>query len=55
MAQEQVILQHVTKRFTTRTMGTVTAVDDFNLAIKEGECFSFLGPSGCCPPERSEG
>lgn len=28
-------------------MGTVTAVDDFNLAIKEGECFSFLGPSGC--------
>ena len=47
MAQEQVILQHVTKRFTTRTMGTVTAVDDFNLAIKEGECFSFLGPSGC--------
>ena len=46
MAQEQVILQHVTKRFTTRTMGTVTAVDDFNLAIKEGECFSFLGPSG---------
>ena len=36
MAQEQVILQHVTKRFTTRTMGTVTAVDDFNLAIKEG-------------------
>ena len=37
MAQEQVILQHVTKRFTTRTLGTVTAVDDFNLAIKEGE------------------
>ncbi|MBQ3625115.1 MAG: ATP-binding cassette domain-containing protein, partial [Synergistaceae bacterium] len=28
-------------------MGTVTAVDDFNLEIKEGECFSFLGPSGC--------
>lgn len=43
MAQEQVILQHVTKRFTTRTMGTVTAVDDFNLAIKEGECFSSWG------------
>lgn len=47
MAQKQVILQHVTKRFTTRTMGTVTAVDDFNLEIEEGECFSFLGPSGC--------
>lgn len=26
-------------------MGTVTAVDDFNLNIQE--CFSFLGPSGC--------
>lgn len=47
MGGEQVILQHVTKRFTTRTMGTVTAVDDFNLNIREGECFSFLGPSGC--------
>lgn len=43
----QVVLRHVTKRFTTRTMGTVTAVDDFNLEIREGECFSFLGPSGC--------
>lgn len=43
----QVVLRHVTKRFTTRTMGTVTAVDDFNIEIMEGECFSFLGPSGC--------
>ncbi|MBR1673144.1 MAG: ABC transporter ATP-binding protein [Fretibacterium sp.] len=47
MAENQVVLRHVTKRFTTRTMGTITAVDDFNLEIKEGECFSFLGPSGC--------
>lgn len=47
MANDQVVLRNVTKRFTTRTMGTVTAVDDFNLNIKEGECFSFLGPSGC--------
>ena len=47
MAQEQVVLRHVTKRFTTKTMGTVTAVDDFNLSIEKGECFSFLGPSGC--------
>lgn len=47
MAQDQVVLRNVTKRFTTRTMGTVTAVDNFNLTIKEGECFSFLGPSGC--------
>ena len=43
----QVVLRHVTKCFTTRTMGTVTAVDDFGLEIQEGECFSFLGPSGC--------
>lgn len=47
MAQDQVVLKNVTKRFTTKTMGTVTAVDDFNLTIQEGECFSFLGPSGC--------
>ena len=44
---DQIILKHVTKRFTTKTLGTVTAVNDFNLSIKEGECFSFLGPSGC--------
>lgn len=43
----QVVLRNVTKRFTTRQLGTITAVDDFNLEIKEGECFSFLGPSGC--------
>ena len=47
MAENAVVLRHVTKRFTTRTLGTITAVDDFNLEIKEGECFSFLGPSGC--------
>lgn len=44
---DQVILRHVTKRFTTKTLGEIVAVDDFNLAIHEGECFSFLGPSGC--------
>ena len=46
MAEDQIILKHVTKRFTTKTLGTVTAVNDFNLNIHEGECFSFLGPSG---------
>ncbi|MBQ9196507.1 MAG: ABC transporter ATP-binding protein [Clostridia bacterium] len=44
---DQIVLNHVTKRFTTKTLGTVTAVGDFNLNVKEGECFSFLGPSGC--------
>lgn len=43
----QIVLKNVTKRFTTKTLGTITAVDNFNLAIEEGECFSFLGPSGC--------
>ena len=44
---DQIVLNHDTKQFTTKTLGTVTAVNDFNLTIKEGECFSFLGPSGC--------
>ncbi|MCI5955428.1 MAG: ABC transporter ATP-binding protein [Clostridiales bacterium] len=44
---DQIVLNHVTKRFTTKTLGTVTAVGDFCLNVKEGECFSFLGPSGC--------
>ena len=35
-------LINVTKRF-----GTVTAVDNLNIAIERGECFSMLGPSGC--------
>ena len=42
---DQIVLNHVTKQFTTKTLGTVTAVNDFNLTIKEGECFSFLGPA----------
>jgi iron(III) transport system ATP-binding protein len=44
---EQIVLEHVTKRFTTKALGTVTAVNDFCLKVNEGECFSFLGPSGC--------
>ncbi|MDR2529696.1 MAG: ABC transporter ATP-binding protein [Synergistaceae bacterium] len=35
-------LINVTKRF-----GAVTAVNDLNLKIEKGECFSMLGPSGC--------
>lgn len=44
---DQIILRHVTKKFTTKTLGDIVAVDDFNLEVHEGECFSFLGPSGC--------
>ena len=35
-------LNGVTKRF-----GSVTAVNNLNLEIARGECFSMLGPSGC--------
>ena len=35
-------LVNVTKRF-----GAVTAVNDLNMEIEKGECFSMLGPSGC--------
>ncbi|MCH3914406.1 MAG: ABC transporter ATP-binding protein [Acidaminococcaceae bacterium] len=35
-------LVNVTKRF-----GDVTAVNNLNLEIGKGECFSMLGPSGC--------
>jgi iron(III) transport system ATP-binding protein len=42
-----IVLHDVTKNFTTKMFGCVTAVDSLNLEIKHGECFSFLGPSGC--------
>ena len=35
-------VEDVTKRF-----GTVTAVDNVGVALKEGEFFALLGPSGC--------
>ena len=44
---DQIVLNHVTKSFTTKSLGTVVAVHDTNLNIREGECFSILGPSGC--------
>ncbi len=44
---QQVVLRNVRKDFTTKLLGTVTAVNNFNLEVNEGECFSFLGPSGC--------
>jgi iron(III) transport system ATP-binding protein len=47
MAQVQVQLTNVTKRFVTKTLGDIVAVDDFNFEVYEGECFSILGPSGC--------
>ncbi|NCB02037.1 MAG: ABC transporter ATP-binding protein [Spirochaetia bacterium] len=43
----KIILENVTKVFSTKLVPRVVAVDNFNLTIQEGECFSFLGPSGC--------
>jgi multiple sugar transport system ATP-binding protein len=37
-----VTFDHVTKKF-----GEVTAVEDFNLEIQDGEFMVFVGPSGC--------
>ena len=44
MAQVQVQLKHVTKRFVTKTLGDVVAVDDFNFEVYEGECFPSSDP-----------
>lgn len=44
---DQIVLRNVTKSFATKTLGNIVAVDNFNLSVREGECFSFLGPSGC--------
>lgn len=38
-------LEHVSKRFQNKA-GTVTAVDDVSLSIKEGEIFGIIGMSG---------
>ena len=38
----EVRIKHVFKRF-----GSVTAVNDFDLVVKDGEFVSILGPSGC--------
>ena len=38
----RLVLRHVCRAF-----GDLTVVDDFNLAVEEGELVSLLGPSGC--------
>ena len=40
-------LQGVVKRFGDRSGTEVTAVDNLDLTIADGEFFSLLGPSGC--------
>jgi ABC-type Fe3+/spermidine/putrescine transport system ATPase subunit len=38
----KVTLERITKKF-----GSFTAVEDVNLAVRDGELFTMLGPSGC--------
>ena len=41
-----VLIEHATKKFATRK-GEVTALDDVNLEIHDGQFVCLLGPSGC--------
>jgi branched-chain amino acid transport system ATP-binding protein len=41
MAHKELILTNVTKRF-----GGLTAVDDLNLKVKEGQIYGIIGPNG---------
>jgi len=47
MNEVAVELRHVSKQFATPEGGTVRAVDDVTLPIRNGEFYSLLGPSGC--------
>ena len=38
-------LQHLTKRFTTQS-GTVVALNDINLTIRDGDIYGIIGMSG---------
>ena len=42
----QLTLRNVTKRFHGRA-GLVTALEDINLQVREGEFLVLVGPSGC--------
>ncbi|MDO4192355.1 MAG: ABC transporter ATP-binding protein [Erysipelotrichaceae bacterium] len=46
----KIVLEHLTKRYPNRNKkigGFITAVDDFNFEIPDGQLIGLLGPSGC--------
>ena len=45
-ANNRIVIENVSKIF-TGTHGQVTALQNINLTIKEGEFFCIVGPSGC--------
>lgn len=47
MAVEIVEIVEVSKTYTSRSSGTVRALDDVNASIGAGEFVTLLGPSGC--------
>jgi len=45
-SSERIVIQNVSRVFNTRS-GQVTALQDINLSIGDGEFFCIVGPSGC--------
>ena len=47
MGAVKIRLEDISKTFTHRVKGEVTAVDQVNLHVQPGEFLTLLGPSGC--------
>src|ERR1043165_242571 len=46
-ARAEVCVTAITIEGVARTFGTVRAVDNVSIAVRDGEFFTLLGPSGC--------
>jgi NitT/TauT family transport system ATP-binding protein len=48
MSQEAFIyLRNISVRYLSHTLAPISALEDFNLTVKEGEFLTVIGPSGC--------